>query len=158
MSKLIVIMGVSGCGKTSVGIALADCMSLPFYDADDYHPTDNIKKMQAGIPLEDRDRITWLERLNCLCKGHLESGLVLACSALKQSYRDVLSKEVQIKWVYIKGSFELISKRLAARTDHFMPVSLLQSQFDTLEEPIAAIEITVDQSIESMVSQLKDQL
>ncbi len=158
MAKLIVVMGVSGCGKTSVGTALADVLSLPFFDADDYHPTANKKKMQAGIPLEDSDRIPWLERLNSLCQSHLESGLVMACSALKQSYRDLLSKDIQIEWVYLKGSFELIFQRLEARHHQYMPSSLLQSQFDTLEEPKEAIEVSIDQTIESIVLQIKEQL
>ncbi len=158
MAQLIVIMGVSGCGKTSVGTALADLISLPFFDADDYHPIVNKNKMQAGIPLEDSDRIPWLERLNSLCQSHLKSGLVLACSALKQSYRDLLSKEIQIEWVYLKGSFELISQRLEARHHQYMPSSLLQSQFDTLEEPKEAIEVSIDQTIESIVLQITEQL
>ena len=158
MAQLIVIMGVSGCGKTSVGTALADLISLPFFDADDYHPIVNKNKMQVGIPLEDSDRIPWLERLNSLCQSHLKSGLVLACSALKQSYRDLLSKEIQIEWVYLKGSFELISQRLEARHHQYMPSSLLQSQFDTLEEPKEAIEVSIDQTIESIVLQITEQL
>lgn len=158
MAQLIVIMGVSGCGKTSVGTALADLISLPFFDADDYHPIVNKNKMQAGIPLEDSDRIPWLERLNSLCQSNLKSGLVLACSALKQSYRDLLSKEIQIEWVYLKGSFELISQRLEARHHQYMPSSLLQSQFDTLEEPKEAIEVSIDQTIESIVLQITEQL
>jgi carbohydrate kinase (thermoresistant glucokinase family) len=158
MAKLIVIMGVSGCGKTSVGTALAEMMSLPFFDADDYHPAANKKKMQAGIPLEDSDRIPWLEGLNTLIKSHSKTGLVLACSALKQSYRDLLSKDIQIEWVYLKGSFKLISQRLAVRRHHYMPTSLLQSQFDTLEEPMDVIEISIDQAIESIILQIKEQL
>lgn len=151
-------MGVSGCGKTSVGTALAEMMSLPFFDADDYHPAANKKKMQAGIPLEDSDRIPWLEGLNSLCKSNSKTGMVLACSALKQSYRDLLSKDIQIEWVYLKGSFDLISQRLAARRHHYMPTSLLQSQFDTLEEPMHVIEISIDQAIESIILQIKEQL
>lgn len=158
MAILIVIMGVSGCGKTSVGTALAEMMSLPFFDADDYHPAANKKKMQAGIPLEDSDRIPWLEGLNSLCKSNSKTGMVLACSALKQSYRDLLSKDIQIEWVYLKGSFDLISQRLAVRRHHYMPTSLLQSQFDTLEEPMHVIEISIDQPVKSIILQIKEQL
>jgi carbohydrate kinase (thermoresistant glucokinase family) len=158
MEHLIVLMGVSGCGKTSVGTALAELNSLPFFDADDYHPQSNKQKMQSGIPLEDQDRIPWLERLNQLMKSHKDSGMVLACSALKQSYRVLLSKDIQIKWVYLRGDFELIYRRMADRKDHFMPERLLQSQFDILEEPKEAVVVDIDQSVESIVLEIQEQL
>lgn len=151
MALLIVLMGVSGCGKTSVGHALSKVTSLPFFDADDFHSEANKKKMQAGIPLEDKDRIPWLEALNKLCKSNQERGIILACSALKRSYRDLISKDIQIEWVYLKGSFELIHSRMSQRIDHFMPSSLLESQFKTLEEPEDALVVSIDQPLESIV-------
>jgi len=154
MSQLIIIMGVSGSGKTTVGQSLAQELNLSFFDADDFHSASNKEKMSSGIPLTDQDRIPWLETLHNLCSSYKEKGLVLACSALKHSYRVLLSENLTIEWVYLKGSFELIYSRMHARTTHFMPPNLLQNQFDILEEPTDAYTVSINQSVESIVSAL----
>lgn len=151
-------MGVSGAGKSSVGLALSKSLKLPFYDGDDYHPQANIDKMRQGIPLEDSDRWAWLENLNLLAKGVLEKeGAVMVCSALKEAYRQRLSKDftAACEWIYLKGSYELILKRVQSRAGHFMPPELLQSQFNTLEAPKNAIEIDVSTSITEIIEKLE---
>ena len=142
--KLFVVMGVSGCGKTTLGKALAAHSGLPFFDGDDYHPAGNIEKMSAGIALDDEDRKGWLERLNELLKAHGRTGTVVACSALKQSYRKILDKGLdRVIWVYLEGSYEEILERLKQREGHYMPPSLLRSQFEALEPPQDAIRVPV---------------
>jgi len=151
-------MGVSGAGKSSVGLALSKALKLPFYDGDDYHPQDNINKMRRSIPLSDSDRWTWLENLNLLAKGALKKkGAVIVCSALKEVYRQRLSKDftAACEWIYLKGSYELILERIQAREGHFMPPELLQSQFNTLEAPKNAIEIDVRASITEIIEKLE---
>jgi carbohydrate kinase (thermoresistant glucokinase family) len=132
-----VVFGVSGCGKSTVGRALAERLKLPFHDADDYHPQANIDKMASGQPLNDADRQPWLGRLNRLLIK--EAPLVLACSALKQSYRETLSRDIdQLRWVLLNAHREVLFDRLEKRIaegSHFMPAELLQSQIDTLEKP-----------------------
>jgi carbohydrate kinase (thermoresistant glucokinase family) len=142
--KLFVVMGVSGCGKTTLGKALAAHNGLPFFDGDDYHTAGNIAKMSAGIALDDEDRKGWLERLNELLKAHGRTGAVVACSALKQSYRKILDKDLdRVIWVYLEGSYEAILDRLKQREGHYMPPSLLRSQFEALEPPQDAIRVPV---------------
>ena len=140
-------MGVSGCGKTAVGQRLAEKLGAAFVDADDLHPPANKARMSARIPLTDADRWPWLEKLRREIIDATPPGriTVLACSALKRAYRHLLMDGVpDIRLVYLRGSFELISARLAARKGHFMPPDLLRSQFATLEEPDAAEGLTVD--------------
>ncbi|MFA5552499.1 MAG: gluconokinase, GntK/IdnK-type, partial [Trueperaceae bacterium] len=135
---VLVVMGVSGAGKTTVGKLVAERLGWEFADADDHHPAANVAKMAAGEPLTDLDREPWLERLHELVTEHLNASrpLVLACSALKNSYRRVITGEhTRVAFVYLSGSFELIQERLLGRHGHYMPTSLLQSQFDALEEP-----------------------
>jgi gluconokinase len=134
---LFVVFGVSGAGKTTVGRLLAERLGLEFLDADDFHSDENKTKMRFGIPLEDADRKYWLETLAGELKERSARGLgaVLACSALKKSYRETLAVQPDVKFVYLKGSFEEIAARLRNRPGHFMNPMLLQSQFDTLEEP-----------------------
>lgn len=135
---IIIVMGVSGCGKSTVGKLIADLWDTEYVDADDHHPEENIKKMKGGIALEDTDRVGWLMNLRQLISSHLteEKNLVLACSALKQSYREVLSRhDKRVKFVYLDGDFETISNRMKERKGHYMPEELLQSQFDALEVP-----------------------
>ncbi|MGA2410921.1 MAG: gluconokinase, partial [Candidatus Binataceae bacterium] len=138
---VIVLMGVSGSGKTTIGQILACRLGWPFYDADDFHSIQNRDKMHHGEPLTDDDRLPWLNALrefieHC-ARNHIDA--VLACSALKQSYRDWIAPDPSaVRVVYLKGASELIARRLAARHGHFFNPALLQSQFDALEEPAGA--------------------
>jgi gluconokinase len=156
---IIVLMGVSGSGKTTVGKILADQLGWDFVEADDFHPPANIEKMHRGIPLDDVDRQPWLEALRQRVDDACLRGkpAVVACSALKQSYRDYLGQDYPglLKYVYLHGSEELIGSRLAGRTGHFMNPNLLHSQFDTLELPADAIRIEVDRSPEKIVSEIR---
>ena len=155
--KFFLIMGVSGCGKTAVGKAVAENLGWDFFDADDFHPTANIDKMAKGIPLNDSDRLLWLVLLHGLITFCLKEGRhgVLACSALKESYRQILlsdNEEVQI--VFLKGSYNLIQSRMSLRTDHYMKPAMLQSQLDTLEEPTDALNIDISLSIDDIVERI----
>ena len=150
-------MGVSGCGKTTVGDALATALGWAFFDADDYHPEENIAKMGRGEALNDADRKPWLEKLSRLIDSEKERGTVIACSALKQSYRDILNKNTPVRFIYLHGSRELIAKRIATR-EHFMPPKLLESQFADLEIPGIAIQVSVDQSVSAIVEEILSQL
>ena len=129
----IIVMGVSGCGKSSIAEALAHCLGVPFLDADDFHPAANKAKMSAGLPLNDDDRAPWLAQLRQELAAR--PGLVLACSALKKRYRDVLRQAGNVRFIYLDGSFELIEGRMKARTNHFMKPGMLRSQFEALEIP-----------------------
>jgi gluconokinase len=144
--QIFFVMGVSGSGKSTIGRKLAMALHLPFYDGDDFHPRENIAKMSEGKPLDDGDREPWLHRLNKLAKEHLETGAVIACSALKQKYRDILGDGLTPPplWIYLSGDFETLSTRLRQRSNHFMPPTLLQSQFEALEIPANAIEVGVN--------------
>ena len=139
---ILVVMGVSGSGKTTIGQLLARRLGWPLLDADDFHPPANIEKMRSGTPLTDEDRWPWLDRLNGLLRERDFNGesVLLACSALKQRYRDRLAAGLKDpRWVYLKGSFELIEARMKARKGHYMKAGLLESQFAALEEPADAI-------------------
>lgn len=153
-------MGVSGSGKSTIGKTLAQKLNIPFADADDFHPTANVEKMAGGAALTDVDRQPWLENLADLLAKHQEEGLVLACSALKASYREILNAKIPVPAtiVFLSGSFELIYQRMQSRKDHFMPPALLQSQFRTLEEPEHAIEVSIDQPIEDIIDKVLDHL
>jgi gluconokinase len=147
-------MGVSGCGKSSVAKALANKLGWDFYDADDFHPPENVAKMASGIPLSDSDRSPWLATLNDLISSSLKqdrSG-VLACSALKERYRQQLlgsNKGVQI--VFLKGSYDLIWSRMEKRKDHYMKPYMLKSQFESLEEPTNALTMDISASVDELV-------
>ncbi|QEN14447.1 gluconokinase [Mycolicibacterium sp. ELW1] len=154
MTSPIVVMGVSGSGKSTVGAALAQRLRVPFADADDFHPPANIAKMTAGHALDDEDRYPWLEAIGVWLAEHPRGG-VMSCSALKRAYRDQLRRHcADLKFLHLSGTTEVIARRQASRPGHFMPASLLASQFDTLE-PLDAdedgISIDVDQSIDSIV-------
>ena len=150
---IAVVMGVSGAGKTAVGEALARELGWRFIDADDYHPEANIAKMAAGEPLEDDDRWPWLDRLNAVMKE--EKRAVVACSALKERYRQRLARGIeQIEWVWLKGDFELIHSRLLKRRHRYMPASLLESQFAALEPPAHAIAVEVSADLSACVSEI----
>ncbi|SFR45142.1 gluconokinase [Robiginitalea myxolifaciens] len=156
-SKIYWVMGVSACGKSTLGKALAARFGIPFFDGDDYHPEANIEKMAAGIPLEDADRLGWLERLNALAQEHgKQKGAVIACSALKESYRQLLSRNQTTKqvWVVLLGSYEQLLKRIQSREDHFMPPALLQSQFDTLEIPVYGLHLDCTQPLDILVKKI----
>jgi gluconokinase len=155
--RFLIIMGVTGSGKTTIGEALADRLGWDFYDADDFHSSTNIIKMTKGIPLTDEDRLPWLLLLRSKITDCLENGHpgILACSALKASYRQILlSNNTEIQIVYLKASFDLVLSRLTTRTDHFMQPSMLQSQFDTLEEPKNAIFVDIRSSVDIIVDKI----
>ena len=154
-------MGVSGSGKTTVGEKLAQSLNYEFADADDFHPPDNIDKMRHGIPLNDADRIPWLESIQNAIKAWITANrnVILACSALKASYRQKLLLDSKyIKLIYLKGSFEVIQGRLQQRQNHFMSEKLLGSQFDDLEEPADAISVDVSKSVENIVQDILEKL
>lgn len=154
MAQPIVVMGVSGSGKSTVGAALAQRLRVPFADADDFHPDANIAKMSAGHPLDDDDRYPWLESIGEWLAQHSDGG-VMSCSALKRKYRDQLRRHCpDIEFLHLAGTMETIGRRQASRPGHFMPANLLESQFRTLE-PLESdergIAIDVDQSIDSII-------
>ena len=155
VSAPIVVMGVSGSGKSTVGAALAQRLRVPYVDADTLHPPANIAKMAAGEPLDDDDRYPWLETVGDWLADHRDGG-VASCSALKRKYRDRLRAHcARVEFLHLAGSPDLISSRVAARAGHFMPAALLRSQFDTLE-PLGADEtgVTVDvgQDVDAIVA------
>lgn len=140
MAPLVVVMGVAGSGKTTVGTLLARRLGLPYAEADDFHPPANIAKMAAGVPLDDADRAPWLARIAAWLAGQGASGGVVSCSALRRRYRDRLRAAAPgLFFVHLHGSEELIGRRIAQRAGHFMPPALLRSQFEALE-PLAADE------------------
>ncbi|MEZ4857678.1 MAG: NADP-dependent phosphogluconate dehydrogenase [Flavobacteriaceae bacterium] len=152
MKKTYIIMGVSGSGKTTIGKDLAKKLAIPFYDADDFHSKENKAKMASGIPLVDTDRKPWLEVLQKEMHSW-ENGGVLACSALKESYRALLSEGNTIQWIYLDGDFDTISKRMKKR-NHFMKPEMLQSQFEALEPPSYGIQVSVKDTPEDIVSRI----
>ncbi len=162
-SMVIIVFGVSGSGKSTVGKLIADGWEADFVDADDHHPPANIKKMESGAPLEDSDRVPWLLQLREVITGYLSRGrnLVMACSALKKSYREVLSREDRrVKFIYLKGDYETVASRLQDREGHFMPPELLRSQFESLEEPLddEVIEFSIEEAPMDIAHQLLDQV
>lgn len=160
----IIVMGVSGSGKTTIAEALAKKLGFSCEDGDSYHPEANVAKMHSGVPLTDEDRWPWLQAIAQAIDRKAEAGtpVVIACSALKRAYREILVHgRSDVRIVYLKGSRDLIAKRLALRTDHFMPTSLLDSQFATIEEPLPAehimtvdIAATVDEIVAQIIRQL----
>jgi len=149
-------MGVSGSGKSTVSRGLAWNLKIPYYDADNFHPQVNIDKMSNGIPLQDEDRWPWLELLRDeFPKWEQEGGAVLACSALKESYRELLNDSpVKINWIYLAADYETIYKRIKNRKTHFMKADMLQSQFDALEVPKYGIHLSVGQAPKGVVKEL----
>jgi gluconokinase len=144
--RVIVVIGVSGCGKTTLGTLVAAELRAAFLDADDFHPPENVEKMRSGIALTDADRAPWLTRLNAELAARRARGesVVLACSALKRAYRSAIGAAIHpIDWVFLDGSFDAVAARLRARANHYMPESLLKSQFDTLERPSDAICVSI---------------
>jgi carbohydrate kinase (thermoresistant glucokinase family) len=166
-SKLaaVVVMGVSGAGKSTVGRIVAEQLSCLFRDADSFHPQANIEKMSRGEPLTDADRWPWLQAIAAYIAEHRAAGTtcVVTCSALKRAYRDIVTNKQSndVRLVHLKGDFDLIAARLAARKGHFMPPALLQSQFDALEEPAAdehAIAVSIDAAPEEIAGRVVNAL
>ncbi len=152
---IYIVMGVSGCGKTTVGKLLASRLRLPFLDADDYHPAENIRKMSRGIPLTDADRAPWLRSLAEALETRRHGGVVLACSALKEFYRESLVHDSSsVRWVFLHGDFKAIYERLKAREGHFMSQDLLQSQFDALEPPVYGLHLDVSEEPDKLVDHI----
>ncbi len=158
---VIIVMGVSGSGKTTVGQRLAAALGWRFRDADDFHPPGNIAKMTAGIPLTDEDRAPWLSVLRELLENTLAAGesLVLACSALRRSYRERLTVDAaRQRWVYLRAPRELIAERLKARLGHYMPAALLDSQLAALEVPEDALVVEATADPDTLVATLLREL
>jgi gluconokinase len=153
---IAVLMGVCGSGKTTVGRALAAELGWEFLDADAFHPEANVAKMASGIALTDDDRWPWLDRLVAEMRAveRRRTHAILGCSALRQAYRDRLSRAGDLRWVYLKGDLATIEPRLASRRGHYMPPSLLASQFATLEEPSQAIVVDIRQSVAAQVANI----
>jgi gluconokinase len=153
-------MGVTGSGKTTIGLLLAERMGWEFADADTFHSAENVEKMRLGIPLTDADRAPWLKSLHQAMEGWVAAhkNVVLACSALKKSYRNELFAGPETKFVYLKGSYDLIAARLRQRHGHFASESILASQFAALEEPDDAITVDIDRSEEEIVSEIRRRL
>ncbi|MGB0564590.1 MAG: gluconokinase [Spirulinaceae cyanobacterium] len=159
--QMVIVMGVSGSGKSTIGQELAAQLRWSFYDGDAFHPAANIAKMARGIPLTDDDRHPWLQMLHqkiVACLERSESA-VFACSALKQAYRDQLVGHLtHVKIVYLHGSFALVQRRLEQRREHFMKTELLASQFASLEEPQTAIVVEIDQDLAAIVTEIVQQI
>ena len=158
---IILLMGVSGSGKTTIGKLLAADLHWDFSDADDFHSSQNIEKMRQGIPLTEADRMPWLIELQTALEHWLQENrnVVLACSALKNSYRQLLMTDPdRTKLVYLKGSYSLIKKRLQERHNHYMTAQLLESQFNTLEEPLNALVIDVAQPTQVNIERIRSTL
>ena len=150
---IVLVMGVSGAGKTTIGEALAARLGWPYLDADDYHPPENVAKMASGTPLEDADRWPWLERMNAELRKQRDA--VLGCSGLKESYRRLLARGIDdFRIVYLHGTPELLRERVASRKHRYMPASLLASQLATLEPPQDAIAIDVAEPVERSVDRI----
>lgn len=150
-------MGVTSCGKSTIGKLLANQLLLPFIEGDDFHPEENVTKMSKGIPLSDEDRYPWLQLLSQQLKLHQrDKGVVLACSALKESYRNILQQGLSEKiiWIYLEGTEEMIRKRMKERQNHFMPETLLSSQLSTLEKPSYAYCLSIEKDPETIVEEI----
>lgn len=160
---VIYIIGVSGSGKSTIGRQLSARTGYPFYDADNFHSKENVAKMNAGVALTDEDRWPWLENIHDFVIQKIVSGnIILVCSALKQVYRERLSKSIEgnCRWIFLEGDYTTILRRLKDRKDHYMPATLLQSQFDVLEVPEAAIRVDIMQDpaiiIDKIISKINN--
>jgi gluconokinase len=154
-------MGVAGSGKSTIGQLLAQKLGWQFYDGDDFHPPENIEKMSRGIPLDDRDRLPWLLKLQDLIEQvrRERNNAIIACSALKQAYRDFLDGNQQdILWVYLKGNYELLYQRIQQRQQHYMKAEMLQSQLESLEEPKNALIFDISMNSEEIALQIATRL
>ena len=154
MNLRMVIMGVSGCGKSSVGEGVSARLGIPYSDGDDLHPAENVAKMRAGVPLTDADRWPWLDRIAQVLAE--EAPVIVGCSALKRVYRDRIRAAGKVTFIHLVGSRDLIAARMAERTGHYMPLSLLDSQFAALEPPGSeeAIAVSIDQTLAQIVDEI----
>ena len=155
---IVIIMGVSGCGKSTIGKKLAQKLGCSFLEGDDFHPTENITKMKKGIPLTDQDRLPWLQKISekCAHENNIGNNLVVACSALKKQYRLILNNAHNYELVHLFGDLKTIKQRMSKR-DHFMPIKLIESQFETLEPPAKeedAIATEINLPIEALVDKI----
>jgi gluconokinase len=158
---ICILMGVSGAGKSTIGQLVGQHLGWQFYDGDRFHPPENIAKMSSGIPLDDRDRLPWLLALQNLIEKtrHDNTHAIIACSALKQSYRQLLQGEQQdILWVYLKGSYAQIWQRIQQRQNHYMKAEMLRSQLESLEEPTDAVVIEISSTPEAIAAQIVELL
>jgi gluconokinase len=153
-AMIIILMGVAGAGKTTIGSLLARQLDLDFYDADDFHSRSNRDKMARSIPLTDEDRAVWLLALRDVINQNIRmnKSIVLACSALKESYRNILRVGKQVRFVYLQGTYAQIEARLKKRTDHYMSVDMLTSQFVLLEEPQDTLKIDITQTPQKIIA------
>lgn len=152
-----IVMGVSGCGKTTIAKGISQKLNIPFYDADDFHSMENKEKMSKGIPLNDDDRAGWLQALHDLLKTEESNkGAALACSALKEKYRAVLLQGLTrpVQWIVLHGDYDLIWNRMNARKDHYMPAALLRSQFETIEYPDYGLHFNIEDSPDSIIHKI----
>ncbi|MFB2531513.1 gluconokinase [Paracoccus sp. p3-h83] len=161
MTARIVIMGVSGCGKSSIGAGLSARLAVPYVDGDDLHPIENVDKMRAGIALTDDDRWPWLDRVAAVLAA--DAPVIIGCSALRRAYRDRIRAGAggPVRFVHLTGSRDIIAARMAARSGHYMPLTLLDSQFATLEAPTedeAAITVDIDQPPAAMIDKILNAL
>ena len=154
--NILFIIGVSGTGKSTIGQLLAERLNLTFFDGDDFHSESNIKKMANKNPLTDEDRYDWLLTLNQLAINNQETGAIIVCSALKESYRKLLANSIEdkVEWISLEGSFDLLLDRLQKRKGHFMPADLLHSQLDTFEAPYEAMRISIVPSPQEIVDKI----
>lgn len=160
-AMVLILMGVTASGKTTVGRQLADALGWPFYDGDDFHPDENVEKMRQGVPLTDADRKPWLARLHALIRDTLarDGHAIIACSALRKSYRTTLRGGLtDVKFVYLKVSRHVLEQRIEARRDHFMPPSLLDSQLRTLEEPAESLWVDGSHPPDTIVQEIRRRL
>jgi gluconokinase len=158
---IIIVMGVAGSGKTTIGTGLAEDLDWPFYDADDFHPPENVQKMGHGTPLTDADRQPWLDALAALIRDLVAAGhsAVIACSSLKHSYRKLLRADpAQVRFVYLKADIQTLLRRLHERESHFMKPEMLRSQLEALEEPRDALTIDANQPPDVIIHSIKQQL
>jgi gluconokinase len=159
MSQAVILMGVSGCGKSTIGTRLSRRLGWEFIEGDEIHPAENVRKMAGGTPLDDQDRLPWLKRINALLLEKQAEGAsaIVSCSALKRAYREILAQGVEdLTFVYLMGDYETIFARMQSRDPHYMKADMLRSQFDALEPPDAAeaLEISIDQPVEDSVEDI----
>jgi gluconokinase len=155
---ILILMGVSGCGKTTIGELLAQSLGWVFYDGDKFHPSVNVEKMSLGIPLTDEDRSAWLDILKGIIENQISRNepAIMACSALKRAYRNHLQVDSEIvQFIYLKGTYNLIEKRMLSRKGHYMKAQMLKSQFETLEEPENALTLDINQDPHELVEEIK---